>query len=354
MSASNAWAHGSAEGPAEPFAPSEIRWEQHLRDFSAHGHAQDLERALDQLEYYESRTTNQPSRLYLAAWTMQASHQFDRAWYFTSRLRALDPGNTAALLLEAALWLVRGDYEQAGQVCRRLQNVDATMILNCQVQAIGHPDRAQCLRYSNLGRSMGRLTLPASAGNPGAQQGSIAAWLHGSLGDLAMRCGQPVEAEDHYRRAYAITPSVRHLVAQVTAMIQSGSLHSALAALPRDTEVPSLQVKRLVILKSLGRLTEVLHVVVELDARFSHDLAKSDYSHGREMAEFYLHVLDQPEDALVIAQQTLRVQRELEDLLVLQQVEERLLKRNVGSCQGVVQMYKVASYPRFDKVAGHC
>ena len=123
---------------------------------------------------------------------------------------------------------------------------------------------------------------------------------------------------------------MRHLVARVTAMMQSGSLQSALAALPRVTEVPSLQVKRLVILKSLGRLTEVLHEVVELDAWFSHDRAESDYSHGREMAEFYLHVLDQPERARVIVQQTLHVQREFEDLLLQQQAQERLLQKNVG------------------------
>jgi len=156
MSGGNVWSHGSAEGPAEPFAPSEIRWGQHLRNFSAQGSAQDLDRALQQLEYYESQTTNEPSRLYLAAWTMQASHQFDRAWCFTSRLLALDPGDTAALLLAAGLWLVRGQYEQAGRVCRRLREVDSAVILSCQVQAIGHPDREDCRRYSNLARSLVR------------------------------------------------------------------------------------------------------------------------------------------------------------------------------------------------------
>jgi hypothetical protein len=46
------------------------------------------------------------------------------------------------------------------------------------------------------------------------------------------------------------------------------------------------------------------------------------------MAEFYLHVLDQPERARVIAEQNLCVQREFEDLLLLEQSARALSPGN--------------------------
>ena len=89
---------------------------------------------------------------------------------------------------------------------------------------------------------------------------------------------------------------------------------AALAILPPTPEALSLQVKQLVVLRSLGRLRQGDQRVDRLDELFAKDQRSLDFTHGREMAEFYLDVLEDAPRALAVIDRYVVIQQEFEDL----------------------------------------
>ncbi len=75
----------------------------------------------------------------------------------------------------------------------------------------------------------------------------------------------------------------------------------------------ALQLRRLIALRHLDRYEEGVAQARYLNWEFRQALRAGDFTHGREMARFYLDVELKPALALLAASHNLELQREAED-----------------------------------------
>ena len=320
--------HHGESGAASLVADEETleTWRDALVRFTARG----AEDALAQALRYERQLATAPVAdgqvLYLAAWTAQADHRFAVAEARASQLLAAHPGWAPAHLLTAGLALVRGAWDEAREACRGLRAVPWSTVLACQAQAIETPDARSYTRY--------RALLEPAAEDP-TRSHAHRRWLVLTLGDLATRSGRHSAAEGHYRRALEIGAGVRARSALAEQLLAQQRPADALAVIDRhgSTLPLGLTVKRLRALNALGRLHP--GDASSLLRRFRQMERNGDYGHGREMAEFYLHVAQDPDGALRVIDQSLQRQREPEDLALRQAAlraltEEPPARKSVG------------------------
>lgn len=243
--------------------------------------------------------------LYLAAWTAQADHRFADARGWLDRFLARRPQSPEGLLLGAALSLVAGDAPQALAWCRRLRNVDLLLQLTCRAQALTVPTAAGYARQRDL---LEPLNAPQGA--------RLKQWSLSVLGDLAARAGKPAAAIAHYEEVLALGPSQRAQLALADLWLSQNRPEEALAVLEQTGyELPlAAQVKALVARKRLGAEPETVGEYPAIAATMQALLDQGEFSHGREMAEFYLRVEDNPRAALRAIEGALTQQREPEDL----------------------------------------
>lgn len=252
--------------------------------------------------------------LYLAAWTAQADHRFAVAAERAALLRAQRPRWASVHLLMAGLALVSGDWAQARLQCRRLEGVTVTVRLACQLQGQQHLSASDYHRYR-------RALQPVQAPVADAASAAQTAWVALVLGDAAMRAGLLEPAQRQYESALASLPSVRARTALAATLLQRDQPAAVLKLIRADDQALALQVKRLVAAQRLGRLQESAVIVARLAQAFDAQAQAADFTHGREMAEFYLHVRDAPQSALAAIRGSLALQREPEDLALWREAQ---------------------------------
>lgn len=291
-------------------------WEELLVAFTATGEAAALSGAQAQERCLRERLAAAASGgsvlpdaadalLYLAAWTAQADHRFEDARGWLERFLARRPEAPAGVLMGAALALVAGDAPQVLGWCRRLRNVDLLLQLTCRAQALEAPTAAGYERQQSLIEPL----IPS-------QGVRLQQWSLSVLGDLAARAGELAAAIDHYREVLSLGRSQRARLALADLWLAQGQPDKALAVLEgTDTGQPlAVQVKVLIAQKRLGIQPETLDEYAFIAATMQSLLERGEFSHGREMAEFYLHVEGHPRAALRAIEGALVQQREPEDL----------------------------------------
>lgn len=298
--------HADQHHPEQAPIASVLQWQSSLQRFSAKGDPVDLDRARTALRSYrQSDALTTTEMLYLAAWTSQADHRFQDARAYADQITATAPGWAAVWLLRASLDLVAGNYAAARTACESLRNVPVAVRLGCLAQSLPEVTPA---RFRSVVSSLQMAAEQLVDAN------DWQAWLALIVGDLAMRAGLHTEAADHYRVALQLQPSVRAQVALAQTLLDLDAPEAALAQLPADSPALAVRVKRLVAGQHLGRASAAdAQLIADLESQFSLWQQQGDVTHGREMAEFYLHVKDHPERALKILEASLAQQREHED-----------------------------------------
>ncbi|MCB1800957.1 MAG: hypothetical protein KDI82_04630 [Gammaproteobacteria bacterium] len=249
--------------------------------------------------------TRVPTELLLPlAMVQQARHEFGQALANLADLLQRRPGDLQAWLMRATVLQVTGDPLLAKNDCIKLA-VRGSPLLGSTCLAGSAVMTADLPRaYRSLQRAMQSATEPDRTMLP---------WALRSLAGLAEASGEVDAALQALDQAQAIAPDdVRTLTARADLLLRMQQPAQVLQMIVADNPVPQLSLRREIAAKHLGR--EVDPVVLD-QLREMHESAvrRGAELHQREAALLYLELLERPVEALRLAQENWRTQREFAD-----------------------------------------
>lgn len=240
------------------------------------------------------------------AMAAQAGHDFNRALALTMEALAIAPADDRARLLQASLYLIRGETDAARQSCRQLRRSPPLVVVTC---------------HANVTRASGdvaevrqKLDGMIAISDVSRVEPDLLAWSLSVAGDLAVAGRQPERALGYFRRSLDTVDNPQVRASLVDVLIGGGRLTDALEALSTRTPSLTLEVQRLIVLQDLGN--DVSRQAAALDRRFRHWIRHEEYEHAREMARFYLDVTGEPGLANELARINMHLQHEPEDRLL--------------------------------------
>jgi hypothetical protein len=249
-----------------------------------------------------------PSLRFVHGLVAQYRHDFAAAHNDFAEVLAADPDFAEAHAWRAALFLVQADYVAAQQQCDALKKLDrAVLHAGCAglVEAYGGRSGAADVR---LREALGRL--PASA----VEQ---RLWLLTRRAEIAAWRGDMGAAETHYRAALALGLDDVYLLAARADFLLDGGRPAEVIALLRNHGAADPLLLRLAEASAATESQQTERFVRLLDERFAAARQRGDTTHRAEEARFLLHLKSQPDQALVLAVENYRVQREPRDARVL-------------------------------------
>ncbi|HVL02380.1 MAG TPA: tetratricopeptide repeat protein [Dongiaceae bacterium] len=239
----------------------------------------------------------------------QALHRFQPAIAELQRVLQRQPENPQALLMLASLQLVRGDYESAQIACKQLLGLVPPLLSGSCGSIVlarqGGPQKA----YELLERLYEQTS-------PSISDSNVLHYAQVSLAEIADQLGN-TSARDWWYLALQSQP--RDLYTRIGAArnaLYRGDPNEVIRLSEGFDDVDALQLLRAQALQNVdpaaaGAVREKLALRVQLARE------RGDTLHARDQAAILLDLLQQPADALALAQQNWSLQREPEDTLLL-------------------------------------
>ncbi len=289
-----------------------------VRAFRETGDDEYLDRAQGIIEPQLEAGSDDAGLLVNAALVAQARHEFSRAADLTQRAIAIRPNDIQAWLLLASIHLVRGQPAKAGVACRQLRDVPLLVSMTCQARVE--------LTGVDVRRAFDRFTRVLDVTESSVHDSEVLAWSLSVAGDLAKAVDEQTQAMQFYTRSLSLAESTQVRSALVDVLIEQGAFEDAANVIEAGAPALPLEVRRMIVSKKLGR--DVARDLHRANHEFQHWIANEDWLHAREMARFYIDVLERPTLAQDLAHINLSQQREPEDLL---------LARRTGGCSSCVR-----------------
>ena len=236
----------------------------------------------------------------------QYRHQFDAALADFAAALALDPGLAHAHAWRGAIFLVQARYDEAGAECAALQRLQREVLAGGCLGLL----QAYSGRLAQAEASLQRALRATD--DPGNRL-----WLLTRLGEVAAWHGQPAQAERHYREALALgLDDVYLLAAWSDFLLDAGRPDEVTALLARWEGADSLLLRLAEAETTLKRPEAARHVQALAD-RFASARLRGDATHRAEEARYQLRLRGDAKQALRLAADNYRVQREPRDARIL-------------------------------------
>jgi len=246
--------------------------------------------------------------LVMRATLLQSTHQFPAALADLDAVVKEDPDNAQAWLTRATVLQVLGDYAQARSSCERLNMRAPSLIVATCLASVdsvtGHAQQS----YEQLA-----TTLKAS----GSSDPDIRIWVSTLLAEMAVRRGDVAGAQKQFSEAFAAgTPDNYLLAAYADFLLDQHQPAKVVELLKSKTQIDSLLLRYALALKASGSQDTSKYIDM-LTQRFTAATMRGDTIHQREQARYELELMDHPAQALIVAQQNWRIQKEPADTLLL-------------------------------------
>ena len=242
--------------------------------------------------------------LVLRATLHQNQHRFDQALVDLDRVLQRAPNNGQARLTKAVVLQVRGEFDAALKECRALSRLADPVVVATCIAAVQSLNGELKSSYQRLTRMAEQLE---------SQSPALRAWVLSYLADMAARLGKWDAAESYYRSALAADPSDAFLLAAYADLLLDRQRPREVIALLKGQERADGLLLRLALAQRAASDQTWHESRDKLAARFAAAKLRNDRVHLREEARFTLHLLDQPEAALALAQENWTIQKEPAD-----------------------------------------
>jgi len=262
----------------------------------------------------------------LRASLAQFRHDFAGAIADLTSVLERDPRHAQARALRATIHIVQARYEQARADCMALRGVTSDLIVfGCVAMVDGLTGKAAAA-YRNLTEAIG-----------GATQASPADRLWGliRLAEIAQRLGKTDAAEIHFRQALALNITDTFLLAAYADFLLNQKRPAEVVAMLKDKTPSDVLLLRLVLAERALQLPAAREREMTLAARYAAAQLRGDTAHQQEESRFALHVQHDPKQALLLAQENWKVQREPRDARVL--LEAAIAQKDAVAAQPVLQ-----------------
>lgn len=238
----------------------------------------------------------------------QRVHRFDAALADLAAVLKTNPRNGQARLMRATVLQVIGEFEAAKGECLALRSLAQELVWTACLASVDGATGRLPQSYDRLRTALGRF--------PGAQT-SIRSWALTSLAEMAARLDMAREAEAHFRAALAIDAADGYLLgAYADFLLDHNRPREVLELLREHTRADPLLLRYALALQA-DRSPGLAARVEQLRDRFEASHLRGDRVHLREEARFALHLLNDPNAALKLAQENWAVQKEPADIRIL-------------------------------------
>lgn len=246
--------------------------------------------------------------LLLRATLRQRVHDFDAALADLEAVVARNPRNAQAHLTRATVLAVQGRFIDAKAACTALERLTSEVIWRACADGIAG-------LTGDLEAS--RTRLEAALARSGTTDPGTRAWVLTGLAEMALRAGHDGAAEKHFRAALAADPEDAYLLAAWSDhLLDRGRAAEVMQLLKDRTRADALLLRYALAAQASGA-AERDAAVDQLRARFEASRLRGDRVHLREEARYTLHLLKQPQAALVLARDNWAVQKEPADAQAL-------------------------------------
>ena len=238
----------------------------------------------------------------------QYLHDFSGALADLSQLVRLEPHNGRAWALRKVVNTVLANYEEARTDCERMRGLLSELTVTACFSILdamtGHAKGG----YESLTKALDR--------HPDARPVQRLV-VQTVLAEMADQMGQSSTAEQHFKNARSLDNSDRYLLARYADfLLDSGRPQEVVALLRRSADSDVLMLRLALAEKKLKSGTAERHRV-QLLSRFEAARLRGDRSHAGEEARFTLSILEQRPEALRLAQENWKAQREPRDARIL-------------------------------------
>lgn len=247
--------------------------------------------------------SNQPAALVLHATILQSRHAFEASLQELDRVLALQPDNSQAWLTRATVLRVLGRYDQATTSCDRIADAAITTLCDASIRSLtGHLESA----YDTL------VSLPTQALSDAART-----WRYSELGEMAERLGRDEAAERWFTDGLRLAPDDLYTRAAYADLLLRQGRNAEVLQLLADYRSMEPMLLRIALATMTDTATRTDTAARTLANAFSVEEQRGDAVHRREQARFLLDVAHQPTQALAVARENWRTQREPDDILIL-------------------------------------
>lgn len=224
---------------------------------------------------------------------------------FAAALR-LDPELAAAHAWRAAIYLVQADYAAAHKECDSLQRLERAALFGACLGLVQAYGGQLAVGYRTLQQAL--------AGTVDADQ---RLWLLTRLAEVAAWQGRPALAESHYREALGIGRDDGYLLAAWSDFLLDAGRHAEVVKQLTGWEASDSLLLRLAEAEAALRSPAAARLMQILEERFAAAKLRGDTTHEAEEARFRLHLRGETAQALRLAANNYRVQREPRDARIL-------------------------------------
>lgn len=242
--------------------------------------------------------------LLLRATIRQSTHDFTNARRDLDQAVKREPGNAQAWLTMATVLQVTGDLQGAADSCRKVVPLAPPLIgITCMAGVDAAEGRA-AVAYDALNAAL----IASNAG--GRDSIGVRSWAITLQAEIAERLNRPADAERLYQASLALDPSDAYsIAAYADFLLDAGRANEVLALIAASTRADVLLLRRAIAAKLAGA-NDAAAVAKDLGERFAASKARGDRVHLREEARYALAIKSEPKEALDLARENWRVQKE--------------------------------------------
>ena len=263
--------------------------------------------------------------LLLRATLRQSRHDFSAALRDLSEILHIAPNNAQAWLTKASLEQVQGNYAEARKSCIKLLRLASELTAVTCASGVGS--------YTGLADKSYRLLQEIFTRYPQASSAERL-WVLTSLAEMAARLGNAQAAEGHFRQALQLGLRDSYLLGAYADFLLDQGRPSEVINLLKDEIRADGLLLRLTLAEQALNAARLSEHTEALRARFAASRLRGDTVHRREEARFTLHLLNQPHQALRLAQENWAVQREAADARIV--LEAALAAHDPDAAQSVI------------------
>ncbi len=267
--------------------------------------------------------------LLLRALILQNRHDFDSALHDLATLLHQEPTNAQAWLTQAVILQVRARYDDAQRSCFPLMELDTTLAASTCLASIGSLTGHAAKSYDFL-----RDALKEAQAISNDQK----LWSLTVLAEITSRMGRNEEANHFFTEALKVRQQDAHLLnTYADFLLDQKRPTEVIAMLSDKTRIDSLLLRVALAKQQLGH-NDLPDIIAQLKARFAASRLRGENLHQGEEARFTLYLLNQPQQALQLAQANWVLQREPKDARIL--LEAAIAANNPAAAQPVIELLK--------------
>jgi len=238
----------------------------------------------------------------------QYSHNFASALAVLKLAIQIEPRHGTAWSLLAAIHMVQAEYAAARQDCENLHGLASSLIVVACVATVDSLSGQANQAYRSL-----QTAYASSSAVPANEK----LWVLTRLAEISDRLGLTREADAYFQTALKLNIPDAYLLAVYAEFLLDEKRHKEVISLLRDKERSDVLLLRLALAeKTLNTARAAQHQAV-IRARFDAARMRGDKLHIQDEARFYLYFLNNPQEALRLAQENWLGQHEPSDARIL-------------------------------------